>query len=335
MNGAAFVLLTAFLLDLLAGDPRWRWHPARLIGNAISLFEGFLRRSGLDGKGGGALLAFLVLTLCLLCYSVCAWAFSGAHWVAGLAFDAFLTYLFLAVKDLAVHVRPVIQALTAGNLSDARGRVSLIVGRDPNYLDHTGICRAAVETVAENFVDGILSPVFWFAAGAVVGHALGGDGVTWAVAFMLVFKVGSTLDSMVGYKDAAYADFGWAGARLDDILNFIPARLSLLFLFFGAMIAGMDARRGMLAARRDRLKHESPNSAHAESFFAGALGVRLGGPTRYPGGLKDKEWLAAENPDPGIAHVEKALALARVSAWVVVLICCGALVLPGVLYLSG
>jgi adenosylcobinamide-phosphate synthase len=331
MNEAAVVLIMAFLLDLLLGDPQWGWHPVRWIGNAISLIERLLRRLALDGKSGGAVLVILVAALCLGCYLGAARAIVRAHWAAGLAFNAFLAYLFLAVKDLDAHVRPVIHALKAGDISEARTKVSMIVGRDPNYLDQTGICRAAVETVAENFVDGILSPVFWFTAGAALGHAVGGEAVTWAVAFMLFFKVGSTLDSMVGYRNERYAAFGWAGARLDDAFNFVPARLSILALFLGARVSNMDARRGLLAARRDRLKHESPNSAHPESFFAGALGVRLGGPTRYRDGVKEKEWLAAENPDPGVAHVEKALVLARVSAWVAVLVSAAVLSLPGLL----
>ncbi|MBW2284324.1 MAG: cobalamin biosynthesis protein CobD, partial [Deltaproteobacteria bacterium] len=276
-------------MDLILGDPRGGWHPVRLIGNAISALERSLRKRDLDGRKGGVCLVLLVQCLFLTAYLVVVWMLYQINHVVGLAFNLLLVYLFLAVKDLAVHVHPVSHALKAGDMEEARKRVAFIVGRDPNYLDSTGICRAAVESVAENFVDGILSPVFWFAAGGLLGHVIGASPVTWAVAFMLIFKIASTLDSMVGYKDETYAAFGWAGARLDDAMNYIPARLGIGVLFFGAWVTGMDARRGLIIARRDRLKHESPNSAHAESFFAGALGVRLGGPTRYPNGLKEKE----------------------------------------------
>ena len=139
-----------------------------------------------------------------------------------------------------------------------------------------------------------------------------------AAGFMMVFKVASTLDSMVGYKDSEFLEFGWAGAKLDDIMNFIPARLSLMVLFAGAWICRLKASEGIRVALKDRLKHDSPNAAHAESFVAGALAVRLGGPTLYPDGQKDKPWLGKGNPDPVPQHIRRTASLLTGSAWVAV-----------------
>jgi adenosylcobinamide-phosphate synthase len=150
-----------------------------------------------------------------------------------------------------------------------------------------------------------------------------------AISFMLAFKVASTLDSMVGYKDSEFLELGWAGAKLDDIMNFVPARLSLVILFVGAWISRLNPVEGIKTALRDRLKHESPNSAHAESFVAGALHVHLGGPTVYPGGKKEKPWLGEGNPDPLPIHIQKTSLLLKCSAWVGVIIPVCTLILFG------
>jgi adenosylcobinamide-phosphate synthase len=191
-----------------------------------------------------------------------------------------------------------------------------VVGRDVRVLDEHGVSRAALETLAENFVDGFLSPLFWYCAGWVLSLLLGEEGMGWPVAFMLLFKVASTLDSMVGYKNPRYLEFGWAGARLDDAMNFLPARLSIVFLALGAAVGGMKALEGLRVARRDRLKHESPNSAHAESFLAGALGLRLGGPTLYADGMKEKPWLGDGRTESGPADIRRGLTLLRVTGWI-------------------
>jgi adenosylcobinamide-phosphate synthase len=176
-------------------------------------------------------------------------------------------------------------------------------------------------------VDGFLSPLFWYCAGWVLCLLLGEEDAAWPVAFMLLFKVASTLDSMVGYKNPRYLEFGWAGARLDDLMNFLPARLSLVFLAMGAGVSGMKALEGFRVARRDRLKHDSPNSAHAESFLAGALGIRLGGPTLYADGVKEKPWLGDGRMDSGPADIRRALALLRVTGWIVLIAVLGMILL--------
>ena len=211
---------------------------------------------------------------------------------------------------------PVIRALERGHLGMAKESIAMVVGRDVRDLDHAGISRAGVETLAENFVDGFLSPLFWFTVAALTGDLFGLPPVISGVVFMLIFKVGSTLDSMVGYRDARFLEMGRAGARFDDWMNFLPARLSLALLFLGSSVSGLHPMDGFRVALRDRFKHDSPNAAHAESFVAGALHVRLGGPARYAEVMKDKPWLGAEYPDPGPSHLRSAALLIQCAAWV-------------------
>jgi len=310
------IIFLAFLLDLFLGDPRYRLHPIRLVGKSISFFEKVLRGLGWDGKGGGILLVVITEGAALIGYLALRCVLSRVHVYLGLAFDVFISYSCLALKDLIQHIKPVIHALEKNDLLQAKKEIAQVVGRDVRCLDKEGVSRAGVETLAENFVDGFLSPLFWFVGGALLGVLLGLPPVIAGVGFMLVFKVGSTLDSMVGYKNSAFLDFGWGGARLDDLMNFMPARLSLLILFFGACVAGRHPLDGLSAAIRDRLKHDSPNAAHSESFVAGALRVRLGGPTMYAEGMKDKPWLGEEHPDPGPTHVQRAVLLIEYSAWI-------------------
>ncbi len=312
----AGILFAAFLLDLLLGDPRYRRHPIRLVGRSISYFEKVLRRFKWDGKGGGVLLVLLTVGPAVSAYLILRYILNYGHAFLGLGFDIFVCYSCLALKDLISHMRPVIHALEKKDLIAAREKIALVVGRDVRYLDKEGISRAGVETLAENFVDGFLSPLFWCLAGGLSACLTGFHPVKSALCLMLAFKVVSTLDSMVGYKTSEFLDFGWAGARLDDLMNFIPARLSIVILFLGASVAGLHPLDGLRAAKRDRLKHDSPNSAHPESFVAGALRVRLGGPAMYAEGMKDKPWLGEEYPDPDPNDLRKTGLLIQCSAWV-------------------
>ncbi|MBL7212721.1 MAG: cobalamin biosynthesis protein CobD [Desulfobacteraceae bacterium] len=310
------VVLLAFILDLFFGDPRYGFHPIRLMGQCIALFTNILRRVGLDGKGGGILLVVMVELLFLATFLVLSLVFHHLNALLGLGFDLFIGYSCLALKDLFIHTDRVIHALETGNLPEARKGISMVVGRDVRFLDEEGVSRAAIETLAENFVDGFISPLFWYLTGGVLATILGFSPVMTAVSLMIAFKVASTLDSMVGYKDHEFLEFGWAGAKLDDIMNFIPARLSLMVLSAGAWICRLKPMEGIKTALRDRLKHDSPNSAHAESFVAGALNVRLGGPTIYPNGQKDKPWLGQGNPDPLPIHIRRTGSLLKRSAWI-------------------
>jgi len=314
------VLGGAFLLDLLLGDPRYPLHPVRLMGHGISFTQRVLSRAGLDGKFGGILLAFSMETIAVGTYLILDFLAGSISTLAAFFMALVICYSCLALRDLINHVNRVISAVEKDDLAGARQAVAAVVGRDVQYLDKAGVCRAAIETLAENFVDGFLSPVFWYDAGAVIGHFIGVLPTKSGICFMIGFKTASTLDSMVGYKTPEFLGFGWAGARLDDLMNFVPARLSLIILFAGALMSGLDAMNGFIVALRDRLKHDSPNAAHAESFVAGALGLRLGGPTKYVDGLKQKPWLGKGKPDPGSLDIQRAASLIKWSASVAVII---------------
>lgn len=314
MTELAVLTLAAFLLDLILGDPAYGLHPIRLIGRWINTLEAWLRRAGLDGKAGGCILAASVtgtvvggvLFLSSLAGRVHPWAVLLLH--------LYVIYSCLALGDLFRHVKPILRSLEREDIPGARLALSRVVGRDVDDLDRWAIGRAAVETLAENFVDGFLSPLFWLLLGGTVAKALGLPVQLTAVCAILVFKCVSTLDSMVGYRDARYRRFGWAGARSDDVMNFVPARLSIPLLFLGASISGLRPMEGIRVALRDRLKHDSPNAAHAESFAAGALGVRLGGTTIYGGVRKDKPWLGDGPINVDVHHVVATTTLLRRSA---------------------
>ncbi|MBN2125734.1 MAG: cobalamin biosynthesis protein CobD [Deltaproteobacteria bacterium] len=316
MDQALVLISMGFVLDFIIGDPQYPFHPVRLIGHGIARLEGFLRARGLDGRGGGALLAGTMFLISLLAYLLLDGVFRLVHPWAGFLFNLYLCTSLLALGDLLGQVGGVEKALAAGDLDTGRKRLAMLVGRELRDLDEEGLNRAAVETTAENFVDGLFSPLFWFFCGMGLSLLPGLAGVRIPMILLLAFKVASTLDSMVGYRNAAYRDFGQAGARSDDVMNFVPARISLFFLFLGALFLGLRSLQGVKIALRDRLKHDSPNAAHAESFVAGALGIRLGGPTRYPEGLKDKPWLGDGDVRVQVGHIRQTALLVRLSAWI-------------------
>jgi len=316
-----YVIFIAFLCDLIFGDPRYRLHPTRIIGRGITILEGTLRGLGLDGRAGGLFLVLIAEAVSVGGYLLVAFILYRLSYFLGLCLDVFVCYSCLALKDLIVHIRPVIHDLEVDNLAGARKAVSLVVGRDVRYLDERGVTRAAVETLAENFVDGFLSPLFWYVTGGTIGIVVGTSRLETALGFMLGFKVASTLDSMVGYKSPELYKFGWAGARLDDLMNFVPARFSLVILFVGSVwMAHLHPLDGLKVAIRDRLRHDSPNAAHAESFVAGSLHVRLGGPTRYPDHLSEKAWLGNGYPDPGTGDIRRTVSLLKAAAWISLII---------------
>jgi len=315
----ALLTLAAFALDLLLGDPAYPLHPIRLMGRWIDALERALRRVGLDGIAGGWMLVGMTVGTVLALFLLLSSAAERVHPWAGRAFHLYVLYSCLALEDLFRHVGPVVLRLKEGDLPGARLALSRVVGRDVAALDRWAVGRAAVETLAENFVDGFLSPLFWTLAGGILAQLVGLPTVPTALCAVLSFKAASTLDSMVGYRNSRYDRFGRAGARLDDLMNFPPARLSIPILFLGAALSGLRPVEGFRVALRDRLAHDSPNAAHAESFTAGALGVRLGGPTRYGGTTKDKAWLGSGTNEVGERQILSAVVLIRRSSWVTVI----------------
>ncbi|SCJ32556.1 cobalamin biosynthesis protein [uncultured Flavonifractor sp.] len=308
-----FALLLGFLLDLLLGDPRWLPHPIRAIGALIAGLEKVLRKifpKNRSGQlAGGVALVILVLVLSggftLLVLWLCG---KVGLWLRFLA-ETILCFQLLATRSLKGESMKVYKALKAGDLEGARYAVSMIVGRDTQCLDEAGVARAAVETVAENASDGVIAPLIFLAIG---GAPLG-----------MVYKAVNTMDSMVGYKNDQYLWFGRCAARLDDVVNFIPARLAGLLMCLGAGFSGFDAPNALRIFRRDRKNHKSPNSAHTEAAAAGALHIQLGGSNYYFGKLVEKPTIGdADHPvEPlDIVWVNR---LMYATAFLALVLCCG------------
>lgn len=262
-----------FALDLLFGDPSWLPHPVIAMGRYIERFERFVRaRLPKTPKGelfGGALLA---LSLPLLTLAVTLGACLLArriHWGAELALQTFWCWQALAAKGLAKESKNVYRALKSGDLSAARTAVARIVGRDTERLDAEGVAKAAVETVAENFSDGVAAPMFCMFLGGAP--------------FALLYKSINTMDSMVGYTSEKYLYFGRIPAKLDDAVNYLPSRIAALFLIVAAALNGQDVGSAWRIWRRDAHKHLSPNAGQTEAACAGALDIQLGGDAWYFG----------------------------------------------------
>jgi len=309
MKSCVVVLISAFLLDRILGDPRYALHPVRLIGRLITSLESCIRRFGWDSRLGGALLLLASVITVVAAYAAIRFALLCLHTAAPAVLDCFTLYSCIALRDMERHARPIAQALKTGDTDQARTLVGGIVGRDVSKLDASGIARAVVESVSESFLDGFFAPLFWFVAGAVAAQWLPPVSLPVATGAALAYRVVNTLDSMVGYKNDHYRKLGWASAHADDALNFLPARLALPLMVPSAMLCGLNAADGWRVALRDRLKHASPNSAHTESFAAGAIGIRLGGPTVYAHGCIDKPWIGNGTDAVTDSHIVQACRL--------------------------
>lgn len=297
LTARPLAIALAVALDLAFGDPRSVIHPVAWLGALIARLERVLRdTSALSGRIGGAVLTIVVVAVatgCAYAVSLIAWRVST---VLGVFADTLLIWLTLAARSLATEGRTVAGLLVAKDLPAARKRLSRIVARETDGMDETGAARAAVESLGENVVDGVVAPLFWTAV-------LGPTGA-W------LHKAASTLDSMVGYRTAQYARFGTASARLDDLLAWIPARIAPVLISVAALVSRCDACGALKVGWRDRLKHDSPNSAHGEAAFAGALGVQLGGPVAYPEGVVHRPAIGDKSaPPPCAASVYAAARL--------------------------
>lgn len=271
-------LLTGYVLDLIFGDPRQIYHPIRIIGNLIAVLEKGIRKvfpkTSKSELAGGTVLVVLVVLICTAVpaalLGLAAWIHPVVYWLLA----SFWCWQILATKSLKTESMKVYAPLKEGDLPAARRAVAMIVGRDTERLTEEGVAKAAVETVAENTSDGIVAPLIFLALG---GPALG-----------FFYKAVNTMDSMVGYKNERYLYFGRTAARLDDMLNFLPSRISAWLMILAATILGMDGKNAKRIYLRDRKNHASPNSAQTEAVMAGALRVQLAGDAWYFGELYKK-----------------------------------------------
>lgn len=272
------LMLGGFILDGIFGDPAWLVHPVVIMGKAITALEKFLRKrlpNTPDGERlGGCILAMALPVGTLLITGGICWLFYRISPILGFAIELLWCAQALAAKGLAQESTNVYRELVKGDLPASRRAVSRIVGRDTAELTSEGVTKAAVETVAENASDGVIAPLFYM--------MLGGAPLA------LVYKAINTMDSMVGYKNEKYLNFGRAAAKLDDAANYLPSRIAALLWIASAALTGNDAKSAWRIWRRDRRKHASPNSAQTESACAGALNVQLAGPATYFGKYCDK-----------------------------------------------
>ena len=271
-------LLIGVILDAVFGDPVYAWHPIRLIGRLITYLEGAVRRrvKGTPGAElvGGAFFAALVLLVSTAIPSLLLFGAYRLNGLAGLFLESVFCYQLLAARSLWTESMKVSAALRTQGIAAGRRAVSMIVGRDTERLDEAGIVRAAVETVAENTSDGVIAPLLFMA----VFGAPGG----------FFYKAVNTMDSMVGYRNERYLYFGRAAARLDDVCNFIPSRVSALLMILASPFLGFSGKGAFRIWRRDSRNHKSPNSAQTEAACAGALGIQLAGDAWYFGRLCKK-----------------------------------------------
>lgn len=313
-----------FLMDLLIGDPQGFPHPVRLIGALIAKTQE--RLGGTDPEKSpkeqlrlGKYLVGIVLSVTFLTAFAALFAAYWLHPAAGLIVEAVMTWQILAVKCLKVESMKVYRFLKNGNLEEARTAVSMIVGRDTAVLDAEGVAKAAVETVAENTSDGVIAPMLYTAFG---GPVLG-----------FLYKAVNTMDSMVGYRNDRYLYLGRAAAKLDDLVNFIPARISAVFMIAAAFLLRMDGKGAARIFRRDRFRHASPNSAQTEAVCAGALSVRLAGDAWYFGVRHEKPYIGDAVREIEVEDICRANLLMVVTALLVLL--SGILIVSGILILSG
>ena len=281
----ALLLAGAVALDLLLGDPVYLAHPIRLMGNTLTWLENGLRRLGADGYAGGIALFFLLSIIWVGGSGAALFGLKKWNDLAAFVFHLFLAYSCLALHDLVRHAWAVESAARRGDLEGARTAIARLVGRDTDRMDIAACRRAAIESLSENLTDGFVSPLAWYVV-------LGLPGI-------VLFKVVSTMDSMVGYKTPRYLEFGWCGARLDDLMNFIPARLTWLLLsVLSLVIPGCSARKALRVGWQQHATLPGPNSGWSEAAIAGGIQRRLIGPIWAKGVLVTELWLGDSSDPP-------------------------------------
>ena len=299
------IIVLAIVLDAILGDPKWVYskipHPVAVIGFQIERLDRFLNQtiySTSTRKIFGVFSAVIVISS--------SWLFG---WLIdnlcsqvsfGIILQVVTVSIFLAQNSLYRHVASVAKACSVNDIISARSQISHIVGRDPNSLDQKAIGRAAIESLSENFSDGVVAPIFWYAVGGLPA--------------LIAYKALNTSDSMIGYLNEKYAHFGWCSARLDDLANFIPARLSALIISVAAfLIPSANGSNALKTVIRDAKKHRSKNAGWPEAAMAGALDIKIAGPRHYSGGLVNDAWMGAGTSNVEASHIHRALRIFCVS----------------------
>ena len=289
----AFIIITAFILDCLLGDPQNRFHPIRIIGSGISLSVAAYKKIKVKKPAVqffmGVLLTLVIVSISYMVTGfITIFSYRLNYWL-GFVVEAVICYFLIAAKALKEESMKVYRSLAAGDIEGARKNLSFVVGRDTHDLSVPSIIKATVETVSENLSDGVIAPLIYICIG---GAPLG-----------MAYKAINTLDSMIGYRNDDFEYFGKFAARLDDAANFIPARISALLLIFGSLFVGADVKGASRIFMRDRYNHKSPNSAQTESVCAGALGLCLGGDNYYHGLLVHKPTIGDEIQESLPKHI--------------------------------
>ncbi|HHW58555.1 MAG TPA: cobalamin biosynthesis protein CobD [Clostridia bacterium] len=302
-------VVLAYFLDLTFGDPEGYPHPVRIIGWMIQKQEKILRKYAKDKEtlkiAGFILCLFTVSMVYILTYLILYLA-GMVHIYLKYLLEVLIIYTSLATKDLSKAANRVFKPLREGNIIEARKSLSFIVSRDTDKLEEEDIIRGVIETVSENISDGIIAPMFY----AFIGGA----------PLAMFYKAASTLDSMVGYKNEKYKDLGFVSAKLDDVLNFIPARITGFLVIISSYVLRYDYKNSWKVFLRDRLKHDSPNSAHGEAAVAGALGIQLGGLNYYFGKPVIKPTLGDKKQKISLRHIRESIRIMYMTSFIGLLI---------------
>lgn len=293
----ALIPIAALVIDTIYGDPRSDWHPVVLIGKLISFYENKLYPEPKTSHGSMFLRGMVTVLLVLLTVGIITGLLVWLSVKGGILFyaamGAVILYFTITPRALCRDGMEIYHLLKAGDIVAARKRLSWIVGRDTENLDESDIARGTVETIAENTTDGIISPLFWFLLFGPVGA--------------MVYRAGNTMDSMLGYKNDRYLYFGRFAARLDDVLNYIPARITFLLFVASAAILKLDWKNAKKIGLRDAPKHPSPNGGYAEATVAGAMHVRLGGYNYYEGKPEFREYMGDPDTPLKADHIKQAI----------------------------
>jgi len=304
----SLIIIIAFFIDILFGDPRYLPHPIRLMGNTILKFEPFFRRLGFGLLINGILFSTSLILLTIFVTFFFIEIINYINPILKNIVEIVLLFYCISANSLSKEAMGVYYAVNEKDYSTARDRLQMIVSRDVSNLSESDISRAAVETVAENLSDGFIAPLFYYFTGGIV--------------FSMTYKMVNTLDSMVGYKNEKYLLFGKASARLDDLLNYIPARISVIIISIASQIYNKMGISSLKVAISEGSNHKSPNSGLPEASFAGALKIKLGGPDYYHGTLLHKPFIGKNFDRVKACHIKNACDLMYLSSmiWIVIIV---------------